>query len=74
VVTHERAFVTSKAQAVEAIRRVEKGERAHLVEQIYRLCRVKGGCVPEDPDDRSSLRQLCERFLALENEILLLCS
>lgn len=75
VVTHERAFVTSKAQAVEAIRRVENGERAHLVEQIYRLCRIKwAGCVPDEPDDRSLLRQLCERFLALENEILLLCS
>jgi len=49
VVTHERAFVTSKAQAVEAIRRVEKGERAHLVEQIYRLCRVKGGVCSRGP-------------------------
>jgi hypothetical protein len=74
-VTHERAFVTSKAQAVEAIRRIENGERADLAEQIYRLCRVKwAGCVPDRPDDRSLLRQLCERFLALENEILPLCS
>jgi hypothetical protein len=71
VVSQDRRWITSKAEALRAIREVDNGERADVVEGIHHLCRVKyGAAVPDDPDDRAELSSLCERFLAFENEIL----
>jgi hypothetical protein len=71
VVHHTDRWVTSKAQALRAIREVENGERASLVEQIYDICRItyQGG-LPDEAGDRAILLGLCQRFLALENETL----
>jgi Polymerase beta, Nucleotidyltransferase len=74
VVNREQSYVLSKTQAIDAIRRLENGERAHLAERLYALCRVKSqGRIPEEPGDREELRALCDRFLGFENEILSIC-
>jgi predicted nucleotidyltransferase len=73
IVTHHRAWPTSKAQALCGIRAYENGYRADLVEGLYALCRQKGaGRLPDDLADREALRSLCQRFLALEAEVLAL--
>ncbi len=73
VVSRHRTFVLSKTQAVRALRRIENGARADLTERIYRLCRTNwGGRVPDDEEDRTVLRGLCEPFLRFENEVLAL--
>jgi hypothetical protein len=74
VVSRERLYVLSKTQAIDAIRRVENGKRADLVERLYGLCRAKlNGGIPDEDRDRAELRVLCERFLEFENEILSIC-
>lgn len=74
VVNREQSYVLSKTQAIDAIRRYENGERADLAERIYDLCRVRSqGRVPDGHGERTELRELCERFLGFENEILSVC-
>lgn len=71
VVTHAKRWLTSKVQAVSAIREIENSTRAALVERLFQLCRIQNrGRVPTSTEGQAELTALCQEFLGFENEIL----
>jgi hypothetical protein len=62
--------VYSKRDAVDRYAATRYDANGELVADLWELCRVNlANALPEGPDDRSQLRLLCARFLALEREI-----
>lgn len=67
---HAGVAVYSKRDAVDRYAATRCDANGELVADLWQLCRVKlANALPDGQDDRSHLRLLCVRFLALEREI-----
>lgn len=61
------AYAARKSEAHSLYRERIGGEWAPLIEQVYTLCRVRWSyLIPADPEERATLRGICDRTLAFE--------